>query len=229
MPRRYRKKRGYKKRRARRSNAMVRYTGGGLTRSCPLPKTFKFRSKYLEPQILLNPASGTIASYVFTMNGIQDPNVTGAGHQVLGFDEIMPLYDHFTVIGSRARVTFINQNATTPIQVVLSLRDNSTVTNDDAQIIENGLCRYATLGGSNGGRNQATLQMNCSPTKFFGQKVVGEDKYQGTISNNPADQVYLHIMAYAMDGTTDPASDIIAQVEIDYVTILTEPKLLARS
>ena len=226
MPRKtYRKKR----RTRRKKNQMVRYTGGGLTQSCPLPKTFKFKSKYLEQQIQLNPGSGTIATYVFSMNGIYDPNITGAGHQVLGFNELMPLYDHYTVIGSRARVTFCNLNTATPIEVFASLRDNATVVNDFAQTIENGMCRYATLGGSNGGNNQATLQINCSPSKFFGQKVIGEYKFQGTNTTNPGDQVYLHIGAFAMDGVTDPTSNIIAQVEIDYISVLSEPKLLSRS
>jgi hypothetical protein len=57
-------------------------------------------------QVTLNPGSGSNASYVFAMNGLYDPNITGTGHQPYGFDEYCAAagagpYNRYTVVKSR--------------------------------------------------------------------------------------------------------------------------------
>lgn len=222
------KRRSTKKRRRFRRRSFLRTKGPGLVRSSPLPKKFKYQTKYVETQVNLDPGvGGTTATHVFSLNSLYDPDVTGAGHQPIGFDQLMPLYDHYTVIGARVRVTASNTDPTNSQTLILSLRDNATVSNDLPQIIENGMCRYGHLAPSVGGMSSKTLSLNCSMKKFFGKNILSDDIYRGDISSNPTEQVYLHITV-GPTAAVDCAP-VRCTVEIQFIAMLTEPKLLTQS
>ena len=195
----------------------------------PIGKTFKFKTRYVEVQKELSlPAAGFPVHQVYTMNGLYDPDITGTGHQPIGFDQLMPLYDHYCVIGSRARITFHNRDASNAVLVACHLQDNTNLATDVNQLIENGMCKWQMLGNKGAGTSVRNMVITCSPTKFFGNKVLQDEKYRGDISNNPADQVYLHITAQTEDAGTD--SFVVSYtVEIEYIAILTEPKQLLAS
>lgn len=221
------KQRTKKKSRKRRSTRQIRYTGSGLSKSYPIGKSFKFHTKYVE-FLSVDAAASVVGNYVFSMNGLYDPNYTGTGHQPLGYDQVMPLYDHYTVIGSRARVTFNNSSTSTPQVVCIALRDNTTTIGNMDQIIENGMCRWTNVGSAGSGQECKTLTLNCSPSKFFGTNVMVGDKYKGSVSSNPTDQVYLHISTIGSNQAVNP-NPVYFTIEIEYVAVLTEPKSLSLS
>lgn len=228
----YRRRRKPKKptrKRRYKSNRMVKYTGQGLTKSYPVGKTFKFRTRYVETLVSINPgAGGTADSHVFSMNGLFDPDITGAGHQPLGFDQLVgTMYNHYTVIGSRARITATNTDSTYAQTLVAHLKDTATVSTDISQVIENGLCRWTQLGTAQAGNSTKTLVLNCSPTKFFGRKVLQDDVFRGDSSSNPSEQVYLHITGAPVNAVD--SADMRLSVEIEYIAILTEPRELTQS
>lgn len=207
---------------------MIKTVGSGLTKASPLPKKFRFTTKYVEQQVDINPgAAGLPSTYVFMLNGLYDPNITGVGHQPIGYDQMMAMYDHYTVIGARARVTLSNLDTTYQQHCLVHLKDDATTSNNVPQIIENGMCRYTTVGRQGSGNSVKTLQLNCSMKKFFGRSPLGAEKYTGTVSNNPSDGVFLHITV-GPNAAVDTSS-VRALVEIEYVAILTEPKELAQS
>lgn len=197
-------------------------------RATPLGRSFKLRTRYVDKNIQLNASSGGIpANHVFSLNGCYDPDVTGIGHQPLGFDQVMPLYDHYTVIGAKAFVTFSNTDTSYDQLVVLQIKDTNTTSTTTNEVLENGLCKYATLGTHGSGQSVKTLVIGCSPKKFFGRKVMQGDKYQGNASNNPSDQVFLHIQAGPLEAVDADIVDVT--VRIEYIIVFTEPKQLGQS
>ena len=220
-----RKKRGYRK---KRSYALTKISGAGLSAASPLGKSFKAKTRYVETRIEINGGiGGTPATHVFSMNGLYDPDITGSGHQPIGFDEMMLMYDHYCVIGARARVTFSNNDTTNSQIVILQLKDEATLSSNTSEMIENGMSRWTELGPRGSSKDTRTLSINCSPSRFFGRKVLQGDKYQGDNGSNPSDQVYLHI-------TVEPSvsADLGAvrgTVELEYIVVYTEPKQLAQS
>lgn len=218
------KKRSYK-RKKRKTNSWLQTTGAGKSASFPLNKSFRFKTQYYSA-VDLNPSVFTV-SHVFSLTGLFDPDITSTGHQPIGFDQVMPMYDHYTVIGARAKVIFTNTDTTKAQTVCLHLRDSATTTTSLTGIIENGMGRYTVLAPAGSGGNVRTLSINCSPSKFFGRKVLQGDKYQGTVASNPSDQCYLHISV--SDNAGGDSSVVQCSVLIQYIAILTEPKQLSLS
>lgn len=225
MPRKIYKKK-YAKR--RKSKSMTKYSGSGLSANYPLTKSFKFKTRYVDVNVAVNPgALGTPGSYIFSLNSLFDPDTTGVGHQPVGYDQLMVMYDHYTVIGARARVSATNQDTTNAQIICLQLKDNATPVTNSETLLENGMNRWAMLGLEGSGSATKTLSINCSLSKFFGRKVLQGDKYTGSRDTSPSDQAYLHVTAIPI--TTSSNSGIRCCVEIEYIAILTEPKTLGGS
>lgn len=216
----YRRKRRYNRRYTRLPASSKMNTKG------PLPRTFKGHLRYTD-SISLNPGAGTLASHTFNMSSLYDPDYTATGHQPLGFDQIMPMYDHFVVIGSKLTATIAGSGGfSVPTAVCLNLDPDVSTASTVEQAMEQNSSKYTILNGEN---RVKTITMNYSPKKFMGiSKPMSSDKLQGTISANPSDNAFCTIYAQAVDGSSDPgAIDIV--VTIDYVAVFIEPITLAQS
>lgn len=220
--RKYNKRKGYKK---KRKYYKKKYSRPMLATSirAPLGKSVKALVRYVDKNIQLNPSTGGIpANYVFSMNGLYDPDITSTGHNPAFFAQMMTLYDHYCVIGSRARVSFSNTDTSYQQLVALQLKDTNTTDTVTNEILEQGGVKWRTLGAHGSGQAVKDLVINCSPSKFFGRSVMNGDKYFGTASSNPSDQVFLHIHAGPVEAVD---TDIIdCTVEIEYIVVFTEPK-----
>lgn len=188
----------------------------------------RMKHRYYQPDVVLDP-DATGASYVFAANGMFDPDITGAGHQPLGFDLQTPKFDHYTVVYSKISVQFKNAMAADKAFVAVYVKDTTSVDNDQILITENGECKKAILGKAGDDDDHITLTMGVSVRKFMGRPhILSEDELRGTVAANPADLLSWHLFAV---GTT-PAADlgnVYAQVLIEYTAVWTEPKKLGLS
>lgn len=232
--RRYRRRRPTRKRKTVKRRTRTSSTRAPfLTRvtkapTSPLGKFFKMNLPYVERSILINPAIGGLAaSYYFSANGLYDPNITGGGHQPLGFDQIMPMYDHYTVIASKITCTFYNDDTSIKQVVGLRLADSTTLTSaDPTALMESGGGKYGWLNARAVDGDMATMTLGCSPKKFF-SKSLNDDVYKGGIGSNPSDQVYFHIWCAPFNSADSAA--VYVNVRIDYIALFSEPKQLAQS
>lgn len=227
----YRKTYRRKRRRKPSKNTLVRSRATymkGPQKSLPLGKSFKFQTRYVDTRLQLDPVTDTPRTHVFSLTGLYDPDVTGTGHQPIGFDQLMAMYDHYTVIGAKYRVTFSNQDTTKQALVACQIKDTATTSTNIDEIIENGQTKYTTLGVEASGNSVRTLAGGINTSKFFGRKVMDGTKYNGTDGANPNDQIYLHITVGPKDYLEDNFP-VTMTVQIDYIAILTEPKQLVQS
>ncbi len=224
MPRR---KKYYKKRRYRRKRRNFKKSNNNsialLKNPSPLPTKFRVAFRYANIGIDLNPgAGGLLANHVWAGNDLRDPNVTGAGHQPSGFDQLMTMYDHFTVIGARLHCTFVNEDTANAQMCGVSIRDTATVETDPRVIIESGACKYAVIGPEGSSRDTKTISYNLNPSKFLGRsKPLSDPDLKGSTSASPAEMCYFHTWA----GPTSAVDAGIVNVNIllEYTAILTEP------
>jgi len=155
-----------------------------------------------------------------------DPDYTGTGHQPLGFDAMASRYQHFVVLGSKIKCTFIN---TTTSQVNMSAC-GITLTGAASEvnsanvnlILENRNHTKWTMGGIIVSLPLPSKTQTFSAKKFFSKRViVGDANYQGSSSAGPTEQAYFVVWCAAIGGNDPGACEIF--VELEYIAVWTEP------
>jgi len=177
---------------------------------------------YCEYGVTLNGGAGSAAPYVFAANGLNDPNITGVGHQPMGFDQLMELYNQYTVLGGIIKVTFDNTDTALSQLIGITFKDTATTTADPRQYIEWGNTTWTTVAPLAGGSSSKTLTHKFDVAKFAGQEIADEQNFTGTKTSNPDNTLHLIIWAAAANAVGDPAA-VVANVEIMYDVILKSP------
>lgn len=203
-----------------------------------LPATVRQQGQlYYESGLGLTlPTSGNVVTYFFSANGIFDPNITGTGHQPIGFDQMMLLYEQATVVKSCIEVTFnVGPGLTGEFGVAL-FPDASALTNPQ-QLVENGLIKYIPLSsGSSTFQNQhirTTVRLDCDVAKYFGrpsyQSMLNDDNLYTTAAANPVEQVYYGVVAWQISPDGSTTTSLGFDVLISYDVIYWEPRKLGVS
>lgn len=223
--RKRRRKRPYKKKRSfSKSN---RYSLSSVNKTNPFPKRFLTKLRYCTT-VDIDPPLGSSASHLFRAGSPFDPDFTGVGSQPRYFDQIMPLYDHFTVIGSKITVKVANPH-TTPYIVGVQLNGNGTAVVKVNDLIEQRNSTYKWIGHAYAKSAINTITKSYSPKKFLGiSNPLANDQLRGSISANPAEDAYFAVTV----GSHDPAVNGLALplvIIIDYIVVFTEPRTVAQS
>lgn len=191
----------------------------------PLPSTIKvdmIYSSYGE----VNPGLATSNSVVLKANGMFDPEDAVGGHQPRGFDELMTLYDHFTVINAKITVfaTNLTQTGTEQSMIVLTARDNNAVSHSHFDYMESRVMVCKPLASYGSGPNCVVLEMDLNPNAFLGRtKPLSDPELKGTLSSDPTELAYFNISVVPMRGGADIGSTCF-WYRIVYTAILHEPK-----
>lgn len=184
-------------------------------------------------EVTVNPATASKVAHVFRANDLYDPDVTGIGHQPMGFDQIMQYYDHFKVIGSKITVHPIDSDTTThtPAYWGIVLSDNATTvasTSSVEHLLES-RNNNRQLGVHSGNLISPLFRRSMSKSfshkKFFKQALT--DKFQGNVFGSPAEQAYYEVWCASIQGNDPPSQSFV--VYIDYIALFTEPKNLGQS
>ncbi len=218
----YRKKRTYTKKKS--------YSKSSFTNQPVGPRTLIRKLRYSTQVILNAPSAGAAANHFFSANGLFDPDISGTGHQPLGFDQYMAMYDHYKVIGSKISITTLGNPGTLTADnqqiITLSLDDDTTTNLNTSNMIEQGLTAWKILNPGASAR-PLKLTKGFSQKKFFSNRKAA-DSMVGSVSANPTEQAFFNVSTSALNGSADPVS-IAVLVVIDYIVSLTERKTLASS
>lgn len=104
-----------KRRKLRRSAVRVpRNVSNMVTSVMPLPSSKRSKIKYCQ-YVQLDAGAGLASTQTFSANSLYDPDVSGAGHQPRGFDQMMTMYRYYTVLGATIEVQAITVGGTIPI------------------------------------------------------------------------------------------------------------------
>lgn len=189
-----------------------------------LPKRAIVTHKYSE-SITLTSTLGTLALHLFSCNGMTDPNISGAGHQPMYYDQFTALYDHYTVIGSKIKYRICTNSPTLSMLVGAMINDDTTTTVTSISGIDE-----ASLGKTRlipAGMDVPTvITQKWSAKKFFPGSVLANNSLQGS-GANPTEQSYFAV--YLQDPTATQTVACTVQVEIEYIAVWNELKDLAQS
>jgi len=176
----------------------------------------------------LTSTTGAVASYVFSANGLYDPNITGTGHQPMGFDQMMVSYEHYCVLGARIRINARCGSVTNTFPTVaVSLSAAATPITNSQQITEcgNAVLQFLYPQGIYGGMR--TVENAIDIAKFGGvNDVLDNPEFRGDIATNPTEQMYFHVQTFDTELITCATS---IDVVIEYEAVFTEPRQLSQS
>jgi hypothetical protein len=166
--------------------------------------------------------------YVFSANGMYDPDLTGTGHQPRGFDQLMLFYDHYVVTRARAKCRFFNASTSVPAEVFVTVRDNATPSTSYLDYLESSITKTVQLGVESASTATKTLEFDVDVGKFLGRRdPLSDPQLKGSTSSNPDEGCAFHIGAFTPDVFT--ASSVLLLVTIEYTCTLIEPKIVAAS
>lgn len=169
-------------------------------------------------------------AYVYSANGLFDPDVTGLGHQPMGFDQLMALYEHYTVTNAKITVSFVNENATENGYVGIAIFPDATVETVPSKLVENGLLKRSWLAPNNGtAKSQCIVTLPVKISRINGrpESIVADDLFRGDSASNPTEQTYLHVFSYNI--ASNSSLTVRFDAVIEYDATFTEPRKLAQS
>ena len=181
--------------------------------------------------------SGWSAQKKYSLNGLYDPDITAAGHQALGFDQMMALYNKYCVLGAKIHVRMrAGSTANTyPMNLIgeKSLLSSLQYTSG-SQPLEKPTCKLVTQNSSatnvyNPEKNinwwfSAKKQFRCSSRR----DLISIDHYNGDSSSNPDQQVFFYLTYQAQDLQMTTAVCYI-DVVIEYIAAFHDRKQIAQS
>jgi hypothetical protein len=203
------------------------------SRTTPLfPATKRLTNMtYYDYSQQLSAAAGFCASRFFIANGLFDPDISGSGHQPMGFDQMMALYTTYTVVRATITITAMAEAAGAAVGIYLS--PDTTAITDPIRLIENGLMRVVHLSASTspGSNRQASVTLSCDVRAYFGRRgaraIMNDDNLSGTAAANPFEGVYFGVCTWCFYSSAAVVIDY--DVLLTYDAIFSEPRKLTVS
>lgn len=189
----------------------------------PLPRKMRCRHIY-QTYVVLNAGGAGIVGNWYSANGMYDPDISGVGHQPLGFDQMCVFYDHYIVTGAKISVRTVGTSAQNVVMVLYANDTTSPALTLNAALEQRNTksCRLIS-------DQVSKLSMKLNPCKYLGSKrKKWDDELKGNAGANPSEQVYFLVGVDTVDGS-DAAADNVVEVKIQYVATWVEPKTLAQS
>lgn len=219
--------RGYKRRSKRRSATTKVNKGVTL-----LGKSFHTRLRYVG-EFLMNPLAGAVATHYLNPIGLYDPDTSGIGHQPLGFDEIMTMYEHYAVQSSN--ITLLVQGSTDdPLQCneIIGVQQTNQNGGGSTQYntwMEQPNVTWKPIGCMTGNHGSVMVKNKFNTKTFFDVKDINDQgDLKGTDSSNPNETAFWVVSAQHQNPADDGAQLYVTFV-ITYDVIFSEPKTLAQS
>jgi len=218
---------------AKKSN-LLDGAGGGITTlvKAPwmpvFPPTITKRMRYSESFTGSCTAGAITSTQMFRANDLFDPNLTGTGHQPMGFDQLMLWYNHAFVVWSKITCVFKNTAATIPTVCIRMDADSGALTDYD-RIKEFGGCVTETLEVKGSYGANKSLSLTADICKLQGVKrsnITSCTALSCTAAASPAEVSYYHV---TMWDTTAASGSMQVDVVIEYIAQFCEPRDLNSS
>lgn len=183
---------------------------------------------YSESVTITSGTVGVAGVYVFAANGLYDPNITGTGHQPVGFDQMMLFYNHYVVVRSRFKGFYRSATANYGGYASVAVKGTSTTVTDATRLVEDGYVKYHPLGIPSSSTAFKSLEMPHNTAAFQGVvDPTDNPDLAGDSAANPAEITYFHLSYWNdLDNT---AISCQVNVLIEYEVVFREPRPLTQS
>ncbi len=194
-----------------------------IERSIPLFAARAYRKLRYSDSFQLASTSGAVTSYVFAANGLYDPNVTGTGHQPMGFDDMMLFYNHYTVLRCTIQVICKAASAS-KMTVGLKMDAAPTPITDINRIVEMGgmVIEYLDFSTTFGATKRLEATLDIARIQGVSRSALTADtSLRGTSVANPSEMSYFHVQSWDAAAQTGTVN---VDAILDFEVVFTEPR-----
>lgn len=221
----------YRKRKTRKRKAYRRYKQISTGFAAGMPKVRRAKLRYCETITIPFQSIGTFQSYVFAAGNAYDPNLSGIGHQPMGWDQWTQYYNHYVVTGSKITAkcyTTKAQSTSRPTVVGLYLADDTTIPfSDITPVVE---AKKGTVRVMNANQVSSTISSYYSAKKFFNITDI-KDNYTrlgAPVTTGPTEQAYF-VFYHAPLVLGEESQEFTVMFTLEYVIEFSEPKDIPQS
>ncbi len=169
--------------------------------------------------------SGGYGSYKYSTNGLFDVDITGTGRQPLYFDQLIAIYNHYTVTKSKIKVTVLPTGSTDLPPMVFSLWID-----DDTQAVPENGALFERSGTKNKVVSKASTDNSLisywNAERFFGPGAETNPNLRGTATANPFELSAFVFSLYSQDLINDTQRVL---VELEYTATWEELTTMSTS
>lgn len=167
----------------------------------------RFRTKLKWNHKIALTSTTSPAYHEFRLNSLYDPDLTDAGNQPAGFDNLMAIYNKYHVQAVKWSLTACATGSTVQSNHYLvaysatPARLSASTWPDAVAMLPYSRFRHLYIDGAGKG----SMKMYLPLYKVLGvdrKEYLESDEYQGTVTTNPATSVYGYISTWNVDGTT---------------------------
>jgi hypothetical protein len=198
------------KRKRTENTQVVRYTPSVLG----FPNKLVTKLRYAD-YVNLAVTSGALAKYAFRWNSMFDPDFTSSGHQPLYRDQYAAVYNFYSVIAARAKITFTNTDVDNPYLVGAVTDEDATASTSFQTLMEQSNGTFQQLTALSGSRSMVTLNRTWSAISILGIDPYESAGYRTAIGDNPSNDSFLIIWAQIEDGSSSGSLGVTVEIEYD--------------
>lgn len=161
-------------------------------------------------------------AYVYALNDVYDPDVTGIGSQPLAYDQWVALYNRWVVLASEIEVTCTSRSVSNQLAVAVVPCSSNTLVPTSYEAAAQ--MRYAKIAATTGGGPSPKIVLKAKVNEVSGvplQSVQSDDQFSGSNSASPSRRLVWGIFT-----ETSGASDSFSlSVKIRYKVRFCQVKL----
>jgi len=188
------------------------------------PKSATIKMRYVE-DIAIDAGAGAYTVHRFRANSIADPNHTGTGHQPLYHDILELMYNHYTVVKSRIRVRFINEDTTNHLYAGIYLNDDTVSPSNATEYMEQQNNKYIIVQPQGAG-SVKTVKHAYSAWQTY-RMSPQSSQLKAVIGSTPSEQTYYELWTRSVN-SNDP-TPLVCNVMIEYMVLWSELRTQAQS
>jgi hypothetical protein len=186
---------------------------------------------YYENQETTVPTVDILNPYLYRMNGINDPNLSGIGTQPLGHDQMALYYKQYTVVKCKAVTTFFFHRPADAVGAVwcyafVSKDASQGNVNDTTTLHETYPSQVKLLKAD--ANNRCTITTNWDAKKFWNHKDLSDEIFLTDFGYNPSVKAAIYKVG-AMRAGDSVSSTVQVSTHFTYTVVLREPKNIAGS